>query len=169
MSVPKAYYQFTSKKLINLCKEVFEEKEARNKAIRKLARKYGAGPGYMDWEGGRFAFLFRSPPDPKIWKKHPAKVNPPCYTPRRNTREGKAVAEEFTAIEPWTTRRIAEAVGWEDIHTDGYWFPFGFFASWNEQFFGMSSPLVSKKKERYKPIKGMKEITATKYAKVFDK
>lgn len=86
----------------NIIKEVellIELRKKRNKRIKEISVKYGCSPdtALADNQALRGLVITKDTTvDKKAWKRHKKHSN--VITPKRNTKEGKAIAEELKSV-----------------------------------------------------------------------
>lgn len=101
-------------------------------------------------------------PSTKLWKRG---LDHGTFVPRRDTKEGRELSDEFKALPRWTTKDLAKLAGYSDMFHESTVYFFSYF-SYSNGFCGMKVPVFDaesyKRDSRhitYKPVKGMKEIS----------
>ena len=129
---------------------------------KALANKYGFTSwrgAYWVIDGGISSVIFPKDTivDTKVWKKVKDKENE--YTPRLNTKQGKAVQADFDQAPTISRSELNACVGWDEEFSN-----IGFDKG-NDKYFGFC---VSEDCDVVIP-KDCKEITTTTYRELFGK
>lgn len=144
----------TGKKFAEIVKLRTETQEA----AREIAKEMG----FNRWYGSRFAvwggiskIIFDTDPDISIWKKEGD-----AFSPRRNIKEGKKIAQRLDALPVVTVDQLNQCVGYDGA-------PFntiGFCSLTNPVYYGFS--LADDWK--FEKPEDCEEITVSEYNELFN-
>lgn len=151
--------KFKTKKSSNTGKKFAKMKvnaDAAHEAIVSLSKELGFSSwrrGYWSCFGGASSVSFDEAPDNKIWKKRDD-----GYYPKKNSKEGKKLAEKFENLPTVTAEELNGCVGY-----DGAPFKSIGYNSNNDEYFGFAVG----DDWGFTPPKDCVEITTTEYNRLF--
>lgn len=138
--------------------ELIAERDKCTEAAVILSKKYGFEEwrqGYWKAFGGISSCIFKEQPDKKIWGKGAA---PGEYMPKRNSKIGKQINQEFDELPTVSLFQLNKCIGWESSGFQSIGFSFG-----NDEYFGFS---VSEKRNLTVP-EDCEEVTTSRYRELF--
>lgn len=174
------FYLIKSGKVRKLVDKFFEEREEVFKDVSRFSKKHGADPKEFfirdDSDGYEcVGLLFRKQPDRKYWKisldapSYDKKGRLYCARPKKNTKIGKAMFEEFDEIRSASLIPLQEELNWSPVFYKNYMVPFNHFAKIKDKIFGFVLPKIN---DVIEPedinLKGCVEIERSEYEGMFE-
>lgn len=139
--------------------EILKKKEVAEKEQIELSEKYGfktyRAAYFSVWGGFSSCLDFKEAPDKKLWGKG---AKPNEYFPKKNSKVGKAIVQEFEDMTYVTTRELNSCIGYTEMTFNKIGFAFG-----NDEYFGF----ITSKEWGVKIPNDCEEVTETKYDKLF--
>ena len=141
--------------------EISKKWDAVYEAQKALANKYGFSEwrrGYWLAYGGISSVRGLKNVDSKIWKKA-KEVDADSYTPKRSSKEGKAIYDEFRGLPTISIEELNACIGFEEdlVKCIG-------FACNNEDYFGF----ITDEKWNIEVPSDCEEVTYIRYRELFN-
>tara|TARA_R110000850_G_scaffold277151_1_gene424869 strand:- start:58372 stop:58848 length:477 start_codon:yes stop_codon:yes gene_type:complete len=147
----------TGEKITAMLIKARDAQEAAGKFVKRVgAEKYSASQ--FSAFGGVSAVYFKENPAPRLWK--PVKDEEHLFRPKKNTKEGKAIAEQMAALPVVTKEELNGVVGFKSTA----WQSIGLNTN-NKTLYG----ITLKEEWRHQMPIDCREVTVSRYRLWFGK